>query len=236
MVDPRRTETAEHAAEHVAVRPGGDPYLLLGMLHVLFAEGLVRPRPPRRPLRRARRAARRSPRDWPPERAAPHRRRRRGRRSRGSRASSPPRRAAVAYGRVGVCQQQTGSLTHWLINALNVVTGNLDRAGGAMFPTPAVDARRGCCSGRPADSALRALHASASAGCPSSRGELPVAGLAEEILTPGEGQVRGHARSIAGNPVLSTPGRRAARRGAGSSSSGASRSTCTSPRRRATRT
>ncbi len=91
VVDPRRTETAKLATEHVQVRPGGDPYLLLGMLHVLFAEELVdlgaagrahrRPGPgPGAGLGVAARAVRRAG-------------GRRGRRpSPGWRASSPPRR------------------------------------------------------------------------------------------------------------------------------------------------
>ena len=137
VVDPRRTETAAHASEHVAIAPGGDPYLLLGMLHVLFAEGRTR-------LGRlaghaeglatvAALAA-----DWPVARAAP---------IAGVDAATVERLArafaaagpAVAYGRVGVCQQRTGSLTHWLINVLNAVTGNLDVPGGAMFSNPAFD-------------------------------------------------------------------------------------------------
>ena len=95
----------------------------------------------------------------------------------------------------------TGTLTHWLINALNVVTGRLDATGGAMFTTPAVDivALSSLVLGDP--EAGRPQRVS---GLPPFMGEWPVAGLADEILTPGEGQVRGML-VYAGNPVLSTP-------------------------------
>ena len=110
--------------------------------------------------------------------------------------------SAVAYGRVGTCTQEFGGLASWLVNALNVVTGNLDRPGGAMFTAPAVDlvafadriGQRGHFDkGR---SRVR--------GLPEFGGEWPAAVLAEEIETPGEGQVRALVTS-SGNPVLSTP-------------------------------
>jgi anaerobic selenocysteine-containing dehydrogenase len=202
VVDPRRTETVRHASEHVPVRPGGDPYLLLGMLHTIFADGLedlgrLAGRCDGVEELRALAA------HWPPRRAAP----RAGVDARTIRrlarefAAAP---SAVAYGRAGVCHQETGTLTHWLINALNVVTGNLDRPGGAMFPTPAVDSL----------TLLDLLLGGGErwerepqrvSGLPGYLDELPVAGLADEILTPGDGQVRAML-VYAGNPVLSTPG------------------------------
>ncbi len=199
-IDPRRTETARHASEHVAVRPGGDAYLLLGMLNVIFADGRVR-------------LGRLDGRcdglaelhslagQWSPERAAVHAGVEAGEIERLARefADAP---SAVAYGRVGVCHQQTGSLTHWLINALNTVTGNMDNIGGAMFPSSPFDlvtiTER--MDGKPGRGAYRQRVS----GLPELAGELPVAGLAEEILTPGAGQVRGMF-IYAGNPVLSTP-------------------------------
>ena len=110
---------------------------------------------------------------------------------------------AVVYGRVGICQQQTGSLTHWLINVLNTVTGNMDSVGGAMFPTPAVDLTG--LVDRLAGSPHRGRYTQRVSGLPEFADELPVAGLADELSTPGEGQVRGML-IYAGNPVLSTPG------------------------------
>ncbi|MDQ6744895.1 MAG: molybdopterin oxidoreductase family protein [Actinomycetota bacterium] len=201
VVDPRRTETVRHASEHISVRPGGDPYLLLGMLHTLFHEELV-PAEPLNSRCRGLPQLRALADGWSPQRAEDHA---------GVPAATIARLArefagaesAVAYGRVGVCQQLTGTLTHWLINALNVLTGNFDRPGGAMFTTPAVDIVKWTelAVGR----GDRTAPAQRVSGLPSFIDEVPVAGLADEILTPGEGQVRGMLL-YAGNPVLSTPG------------------------------
>lgn len=201
VVDPRRTETARHASEHVAVSPGGDTYLLLGMLNVIFEEGPVRlgrlaGRCDGLPELRAL-AAR-----WSPERAAPHAGVEAGTIARLAREFAAAG-SAVAYGRVGVCQQRTGSLTHWLINVLNIVTGNMDSPGGAMFPTAPVDlvALLELLAGKP----RRGRWRQRVSGLPEFAEELPVAGLADEILVPGAGQVRGMLL-VAGNPVLSAPG------------------------------
>jgi anaerobic selenocysteine-containing dehydrogenase len=200
VVDPRRTETAAIADRHVAVRPGGDAALLLGMLNVIFDDGLARP---------GRLAGFTDGIDrlgaiamrYPPERVA-------GRagvsadeiRTLAREFAGAP--SAVCYGRVGISTQEFGAIASWLVVALNVVTGNLDRPGGAMFTTPAADvvaqsARMGSLGsfGR-FRSRVRAL--------PEFGGELPVAALAEEIDTPGDGQIRGLV-TFAGNPVLSTP-------------------------------
>jgi anaerobic selenocysteine-containing dehydrogenase len=200
VIDPRRTETAKHACEHVAVSPGGDPYLLLGMLHVIFTENHVR-------LGSLANASeglselRELASHWPPARAAAHAGVDAERIARLARdfASAP---SAVAYGGVGVCHQQAASLTHWLINVLNAVTGNMDRVGGAMFPRPAVDvvSLTERLSGKP----HRGRFHQRVSGLPEFADELPVAGLADEILTAGPGQVRGMLL-YAGNPVLSTP-------------------------------
>ncbi|MHB8689608.1 MAG: molybdopterin-dependent oxidoreductase [Solirubrobacteraceae bacterium] len=202
VVDPRRTETVKHADEHIAVRPGGDAYLLLGMLHVMFADGSA----PRLghlasvsdgvPALRALAA------EWNPERASA---------LAGVDASTIARLArefaasdtAVAYGRVGVCHQRTGSVTHWLINAMNAVTGNLDTPGGAMFTTPAVDVV--ALLERVSGKAHWGEYRQRVSGLPEFQDEVPVAGLADEVLTPGPGQVKGMLL-YAGNPVLSTPG------------------------------
>lgn len=200
VVDPRRTETAALASEHVSIRPGGDPYLLLGMLHTIFADDLS-PGVELDALADGRTALEALVADWAPERAA-------GacgveadtiRRLAREFATAP---SAIAYGRVGVCQQVTGTLTHWLINALNVATGNIDRRGGVMFPTPAADALA-FLGLLPVTKKWGHRHQRVS-GLPGFADEFPVAGLADEILTPGKGQVRAMI-SYAGNPVLSTP-------------------------------
>jgi anaerobic selenocysteine-containing dehydrogenase len=108
--------------------------------------------------------------------------------------------SAVCYGRVGTSTQLFGTLCQWLVNALNIVTGNLDREGGAMFPKPALDPVALKQVGKGSYGRWK----SRVRGLPEFGGELPVAVLAEEILTEGEGRLRAMV-TIAGNPVLSTP-------------------------------
>ncbi|MEI6224145.1 MAG: molybdopterin-dependent oxidoreductase [Deltaproteobacteria bacterium] len=200
VVDPRRTETAAVADRHVGIRPGGDAALLLGMLHVVFAEGLARPGRLASFSDGLDRLAAIATR-FPPERVsaragvAPDEIRTLAREF----ATAP---TAVCYGRVGISTQAHGALASWLVNALNVVTGNLDQPGGAMFTTPAADvvalnARMGTLG------SFGRFH-SRVRGLPEFGGELPSAALAEEIDTPGEGRIRGLV-TFAGNPVLSTP-------------------------------
>ncbi|MEP5175309.1 molybdopterin dinucleotide binding domain-containing protein, partial [Marinobacter alexandrii] len=110
-------------------------------------------------------------------------------------------KSAVCYSRMGASTQSFGGLCQWLNNVLNLLTGNFDRRGGAMFPQPAFDLVRDK-KGKPSsygrfESRVRKL--------PYFNNEFPVATLADEILTPGEGQIRGMI-TIAGNPVLSSPG------------------------------
>ncbi|ERT17269.1 dehydrogenase, partial [Pseudomonas putida SJ3] len=105
---------------------------------------------------------------------------------------------AVCYGRMGVSTQAFGTLCHWLVQLINLVTGNLDREGGALCTEPAVDLVAATSGGH-----FNAWQSRVS-GLPEYGGELPVAALAEELLTPGEGQVRALV-TVAGNPVLSTP-------------------------------
>lgn len=204
VVDPRRTETADAADEHVPIRPGTDALLLAAMLHVVFDEGLTR---------RGRLDGRIKNidaltafvRDLSPERVA-------GRT--GINAETTRRLAsdfaradrAACYGRVGLCTQRDGTLASWLAQALNLVTGHADDAGGMMLTTPAVDvlsvlSRMGL---RGAFDRWR----SRVRELPEFGGEFPVATLADEIETPGPGRIRGLI-TIAGNPVLSAPnGRR----------------------------
>jgi anaerobic selenocysteine-containing dehydrogenase len=200
LVDPRRTETAAWADEHHFIRPGGDAALALAMLHVLFEAGRVDEAAVARTatgLAELRRLA--AP--FPPERVAA---------AVGIDAATIRRMAlelaaaerAVAYSRVGVCQNELGATGTWLIEALNVVTGNFDRPGGAMFSKPAIDvaglARRiGAVPSGKNRTRVRGLSGVA--------GMLPAAAMAEEMETPGEGQIRALV-TLAGNPVLSVPG------------------------------
>ncbi|MGV9386040.1 molybdopterin-dependent oxidoreductase [Nonomuraea sp. NPDC003707] len=193
VVDPRRTRTAALADEHVFVRPGTDAYLLFGIVHTLFAEDLIKPSHQVNGLGEVREAAK----HFPPEAVS-------GRTGvpaevivRLARELAGARTAAV-YARIGTCTAEFGTLAQWLVDVLNVLTGNLDRPGGAMFPKPATEfgaRRRPYTVGR-WKSRVR--------GLPESNGELPVATLADEIETPGEGQVT-FLITVAGNPVLSAP-------------------------------
>ncbi len=200
VVDPRRTETAKLADRHMFIRPGTDVLLLLAMLNVICDENLVR-------LDRLAtftdglQTIRSLVAEFSPEKTAP---------ITGVAAAQVRELArefaransAVCHGRIGLSTQEFGGGCQWLINVLNIVTGNLDRSGGAMFTKPAFDpvsapeglAPRGS-FGR-WHSRVRKL--------PEFGGELPVAALAEDIITPGADQIRALITS-AGNPVLSTP-------------------------------
>ncbi|APW44310.1 molybdopterin-dependent oxidoreductase [Rhodoferax saidenbachensis] len=200
VVDPRRTETAQLASQHLAIRPGGDVWLLLALLQVITSEQLAHPA---RVLEWSRgldqvaalvatctpesvvdatgldaESIRQLARDF---------------------AAAP---SAVAYGRLGVCQTPNATLSHWLINLLNLLTGNTDRVGGAMFTTPAFDitglAKLFAGGGHYARWKSRVR------GLPEFSDELPAATLADEMLTPGVGQIKAMLL-VAGNPVLSTP-------------------------------
>src|SRR5712671_2421245 len=187
VVDPRRTETAAEADQHLAIRPGTDALLLLALLQVIFEDG-------RAELREA--AAR-----FPPERVAERTGIPAGEIRALARAFAAAR-SAVAYGRVGASTQEFGGLAAWLVIALNTVTGNLDREGGFLFASPAADLVG--VSARTGDRGHFSVWKSRVRGLPEFGGELPAATLAEEIDTPGEGRLRALI-TFAGNPVLSTP-------------------------------
>jgi anaerobic selenocysteine-containing dehydrogenase len=196
VVDPRRTETARMADRHLFIEPGTDALFLLSLLHVLFEEELARPGR-LEAFTDGLATLREIAGEYPPERTAP---------ATGIVADDvrtvareiAAAEAGVCYGRLGVCVQEFGGLSQWLVNAVNVVTGNLDRAGGAMFARPAIDmlALTGRGNWGRWKSRVRGLAEFAS--------ELPAATLAEEIDVPGPGQVRA-LFTVAGNPVLSTP-------------------------------
>ncbi len=196
VVDPRRTETARIADRHHFIRPGTDAFLLMALLQVILEEKLEDLGHLTGDVDSIE-AVRAAVRGFSPEdvalatgiAAAEIRAMAR------EFATAP---SAVCYGRMGVSTQAFGGLCQWLVNVLNIVTGNFDRAGGAMFTRPAVDLV--ATSGR----GHLGRRKSRVRGLPEFGGELPVAALAEEILTPGEGQIRALV-TVAGNPVLSTP-------------------------------
>lgn len=202
VVDPRRSRTAEMASQWVPIRPGADAYLLMALVQVITAEGLVQLGPladlvtgldevvalaaPFTPEAVAHACG------LPAEEIRALAR---------ALAEAP---SACVYGRIGTTTAEFGTITSWLVDVLNVLTGNLDRPGGAMFSTAAAGASN--TRGTPRFGRETRLHRRTSRvrGLPETMGELPVAALAEEIDTPGPGQVRALI-TIAGNPVLSTP-------------------------------
>ena len=197
VVAPRRPETAHIADAHEFVRPGSDSALLIGLLLALDEAGLVNPRA----------AAALLDVRWDTAWAAL-------RRFdvatcaaacgideatiRDIAARLGGGEPAAVYGRMGVSVTSFGSLNHWLIQLLNIASGNFDRVGGVMFNQPAADIVATAGAG-----SYGRFHSRVS-GHPEVLSEFPVVALAEEILTPGAGQID-MLFVVAGNPVLSTP-------------------------------
>jgi len=202
VIDPRRTETADVADAHHFIRPGGDAFLLLGMVHTLFDENLVK-------LGRLAEhvvgvdALQAAVQGFAPETVA----------ARCGIAAATIRdlartlalteRAAV-YGRIGTCVQSFGTLNSWLVDVLNVLTGHLDEPGGAMFAKAAAFAANTAGKSGSGRGIITGRWKSRVSGAPEVYGEFPMNGLAEEIETPGAGQVKALI-TIASNPVLSAP-------------------------------
>jgi anaerobic selenocysteine-containing dehydrogenase len=202
VVDPRRSKTAEEADEHLFIRPGTDAYFLFGIVHILFAEQLVRLGDVGDHVIGVEEVERLA-RPFSPDAVAPVCGIDAGTIRRTARELATASRGAV-YARIGTCTQEFGTLASWLVDVLNTVTGNLDRAGGAMFTKPATgSANTGGTPGVGRGVRFGRRHTRVR-GLPELFGELPVVCLAEEIDTPGDGQVRGMI-TVAGNPVLSTP-------------------------------
>ncbi|MGE1154926.1 molybdopterin oxidoreductase family protein [Pseudomonas kitaguniensis] len=194
VVDPRRSETAAMADQHVFVRPGGDAALLFGVLNTLFSENLTRASHlPVDGLDDVRRAIAGFTADAMSRQCAVP-----VEQIRQLARDFAAADKAVCYGRMGVSTQAFGTLCHWLVQLINLVTGNLDRVGGALCTTPAVDLVASTGGGH-----FNRWQSRVSAR-PEYGGELPVSALAEEMLTEGEGQIRALV-TVAGNPVLSTP-------------------------------
>jgi anaerobic selenocysteine-containing dehydrogenase len=203
VIDPRRTRTAEEADEHHFIRPGTDAHFMFGLVNVLFEEGLAEPGERLEALGEGIDDVRRMAAPFTPEAASPvcgiGAEQIRG--IARELASAP--RAAV-YGRIGTCTQEFGTLASWLVDVLNFLTGNLDREGGAMFPLGAAGHSNAAGTPGRGRGARFGRWQSRVRGLDEIFGELPVACLAEEIDTPGEGQVRALI-TISGNPAVSTP-------------------------------
>jgi len=198
VIDPRRTETARLADQHIFIKPGSDVLLVLAILDTIIKEELTNTTflaPHLEGLETFLDAVQ----GFSAEKV--------------SEATGVPTEtilelarsfakadSAAWYGRMGTCVQHFGALNQWLIYGLNILTGNLDRPGGMMFTHPAVDVIGAGFAGRGSynkwQSRIRSL--------PSFGGELPASVMVEEMTTPGEGQIRAMLTS-AGNPVLSSP-------------------------------
>jgi anaerobic selenocysteine-containing dehydrogenase len=202
VIDPARTRTAALADRHLAPRPGTDGALLFAIVHVLFAEGLVAD-----DLGGIAEhvtgvdVVRGLAHDFAPETVADH-----------CGVAAPEirelareiaaARSAAVYGRIGTSTVEFGTLGSWLVDVVNVLTGNLDRPGGAMFPLgPTAPAPRPARQGR---GFVTGRWRSRVSDYPEVASEFPAAALAEEIDTPGDGQIRAML-TLAGNPVLSAP-------------------------------
>jgi anaerobic selenocysteine-containing dehydrogenase len=197
VVDPRRTETADIADRHHFIRPGTDAAFFLALLKSLDEAGLVTPGRLAAMLDDGWGAAWNAIRSFEVDELAAHC----GIAASDIRALAADLAAGPAclYGRMGVSVQGFGTLNHWLIQLVNIATGNLDREGGPMFSSPVIDLAGS--SGPGSYDRFR----SRIGNHPEVLSEFPVATLAEEITTPGDGQVRALV-TVAGNPVLSSPG------------------------------
>lgn len=200
VIDPRRTETADVASDHLFIKPGADAWFLLSVCQVLFEEGLVRP---------GRLADFTDGLDRMRELAAPY---------------TPERVADVTgvapettrqlvrdfcaakgawYGRIGLCTQEFGTLASWLVLVVNVLTGRLDAEGGMLFPRPATGRSE---AGRPAEPFAHGRYRTVKRGSPEVGNQLPCGLMAEEIeaASAGDERMRGLIVTM-GNPVLSAP-------------------------------
>ncbi|MFI9581894.1 molybdopterin oxidoreductase family protein [Streptomyces sp. NPDC052236] len=200
VVDPRRTRTARIADRHVPIRPGTDALLLAALAQVLFEEKLTDLGPLEEHVEGVA-EVQAAVREFTPEAVAPacdmdpEQIRTIAREL----AAAP---TAAVYGRIGSSTVEYGTLANWLIDVLNILTGNLDRPGGALFPLSATE--RAPRPAAPGKGFALGRWASRVSGHPEAKGELPMAALAEEIDTEGDGRIRA-VISIAANPVLSAP-------------------------------
>jgi anaerobic selenocysteine-containing dehydrogenase len=202
VVDPRRSRTAEEADEWIAIRPGTDPYLLAGMIRTIIDDGLV-------DLGSVAdcvngyddMVAALTPYDADAVAGITGVDAGTIRRLARELVASP---TAAVYGRIGTTTSEFGTIASWLVDVLNIVTGNLDRPGGAMFTTPATGGSSTRGKPRSGKDLRLGSRTSRVRGLGATLGEFPAVCLAEEIETPGDGQIRS-LFTIAGNPVLSLP-------------------------------
>ncbi|MFD9664081.1 molybdopterin-dependent oxidoreductase [Rhodococcus sp. NPDC059968] len=201
VVDPARTRTAEVADRHLAIRPGTDAFLLLALVSVIATEGLAAPGRLTEYIDGVDDVLRLTER-FTPDAVA---------KICGIDADVIRQVArefaaadsAVAHSRMGSCTQEFGSVANWMVEVLNIITGNLDRPGGAMFPTPPAGGPT-TWPGNPKAPLVFDRWRSRVRDMPEAMGEIPAVCFSEEILTPGPGQVRGLI-TISGNLARSLP-------------------------------
>ena len=200
VVDPRRTETARKSNEHIFIRPERDALLLLGLIKTIQEKGLVNLRHLRESLFDFEKLDEIT-KDFSLEKIASiigisvdkiE--------SLATEFVSAP--SAVCYSRMGASTQLFGGLCQWLTNVLNIISGNFDRAGGAMFTQPAFDVLK--ITNKKGKLESYGRYRSRVRNLPYYNSEFPVSTLADEILTEGDGQIKAMI-CIAGNPVLSSP-------------------------------
>lgn len=194
VVDPRRTETAR-GAEHHFIRPDTDVFFYLAFLHEIVRRGVVDRAHVDRFMTGFDAVAKVAA-PWSPERA--------------SEVTGLPADVlrdivdaylgadgAALYCSTGVNMGQNGSLAFWLQEVINAVTGNLDRPGGTlvgkgMFDFPKLMKRAG---------QLTSTDTSRIGGFRRVNDTFPGGILADEILTPGKGQIRA-LFVTGGNPLI----------------------------------
>ena len=197
VVDPRHTETAKIASAHHFIRPGSDAAFLLALVHTLFAEQLVH-LGAATGLVGGLDAVEAVASEFAPETVAEYC----GMSAaviRGIARDMAAAQSAACYGRLGTCVQPFGTLATWGCDLVNILTGNLDRPGGVMFATPAAPIDAALPKGKGVEIGRWRSRIS---GQPEVEGMIPSSTMAEEILTPGDGQVRAMVLLMT-NPVRS---------------------------------
>lgn len=202
VIDPKKTATAKLADKHMAIVPGTDAYLLASIVNVLYAEDLVNLGDAGEYINGVD-AVRDAVASYTPESVAQKTLIDADTIRQLARDFASAKSGAF-YGRIGTCVQEFGTLASWLVDVINILTGNLDRPGGVMFPRAV--ALQGNSSGKPRVGRGFALGRwkSRVRGAAEAMSEIPAVCLAEEIETPGDGQIRA-LFTLAGNPVLSAP-------------------------------
>jgi len=202
VIDPRRTRTAKMADAYFPIRPATDVLFLAALVQCLFAEGRVVDGGAIE-LSDGIDALEKAVAPFTPEDVSSHC----GIPAESIRAiarelSESP--TAAIHARMGTTTQDYGTITSWLVDIIHILTGNLDRPGGAMFTRVAHGGSNTKGTPGKGKGFVTGRRKSRVRSYPEVMGEFPCGAMAEEILTPGPGQIRSML-TVSGNPVLSTP-------------------------------